>query len=474
MSRLDYTVYLEQKTLVAVARAFFSDNFADTVSKIPEEIISEPLPETSLSLDETRRLIVLRVLAALGVHVNSGLSLRAAAEQALSRSRLEEPVLMVASDLCHHCPDKQYVVTGVCQGCLARPCTSCPFGAIEFVDGKSHINRDKCKKCGICVKSCPYHAIVQTEPPCVATCPVDAIAKDESGAACIDPDRCIACGQCSKACPFGVIQTRSQMIDVLKAIQSGQRVVAMLAPAILGQYGVSVGQLFSAVKEAGFSEVIEVATGADITARNEAGELAERLARGDSFMTTSCCSAYFDAVRKHIPDLARFVSDTKTPMHYTAEIVKQRDASAVTVFIGPCMAKREEGIHDEFVDFVLNGKELTALFAAKNITPTDCPELDTPHPSKQGRGFALTGGVAGAVQSLYACDVCSVCIDGLTKETMKQLHQYAKTGKAAGSLVEVMACCGGCVAGPGVAAPIKQATKEIQKLVVESPDLNDI
>ena len=72
----------------------------------------------------------------------------AAAEQALSRSRLEEPVLMVASDLCHHCPDKQYVVTGVCQGCLARPCTSCPFGAIEFVDGKSHINRDKCKNKG--------------------------------------------------------------------------------------------------------------------------------------------------------------------------------------------------------------------------------------------------------------------------------------------------------------------------------------
>ncbi len=106
MSRLDYTFNLEQKTLISVVR-FFRITSPTLFQKIPEEVISEPFPETSLSLDETRRLIVLRVLAALGVHVNSGLSLRAAAEQALSRSRLEEPVLMVASDLCHHCPDKQ-------------------------------------------------------------------------------------------------------------------------------------------------------------------------------------------------------------------------------------------------------------------------------------------------------------------------------------------------------------------------------
>lgn len=474
MPRLDYTIDLEQKTLYAVIQAFFSDNFVSSTSKIPDTLASEALAGTRLSVSDLKQLISARVVAALGEDVNSGLSLQEAAEKALARTQLEEPVLKVASVLCHHCPDRQYIVTDMCQGCLARPCTTCPFGAIEFINGKSHINRDKCKKCGICAKSCPYHAIIQTEPPCIGVCPVEAIAKNESDTATINPEKCIECGQCAKICPFGAIQTRSQIIDVLKAIRSGKQVVAMLAPSILGQYGVSVGKLFSAVKELGFSDVIEVAEGADVTTRNEANELAERLKKGDSFMTTSCCSAYFEAVRKHIPELKPFVSNTKTPMHYTAEIVKKRDASAITVFIGPCMAKRAEGLHDDLVDFVLNAKELTALFDVKKVTPANCVESETSKPSKQGRGFALIGGVAGAVQSLHTCEVCPVRIDGLTRDTIKQLKQYAKTGKAEGCLVEVMACCGGCIAGPGVAASVKQATKEIQKLVTESPDLNDI
>ena len=93
--------------------------------------------------------------------------------------------------------------------------------------------------------------------------------------------------------------------------------------------------------------------------------------------------------------------------------------------------------------------------------------------SKQGRGYAITGGVASAVGSLKTCEVCPVAINGLTKETVRQLKMYAKNRKADGNLVEVMACVGGCVGGPGVAAPIKKATKEIQDLMKTSEDLKD-
>ena len=261
---------------------------------------------------------------------------------------------------------------------------------------------------------------------------------------------------------------------MLKAIKAGKKVVAMLAPAIVGQFGsVSVGQLLSAVQKVGFSEAMEVAHGADTTTRLEAKELAERLQNGAPFMTTSCCPAYTNLVNLHIPELKEFVSHTRTPMHYAAEIVKRQDPKAVAVFVGPCSAKRDEGIRDEFVDFVITAQELDALFEAKGIHIADCePIKEAKEPSKQGRGFPITGGVAGAVASLKTCEVCPLTINGLNKENIRLLKQYAKTKKSDGyNLIEVMSCVGGCVAGPIVVENPKKATKEIQKIMADSSDL---
>ena len=84
-------------------------------------------------------------------------------------------------------------------------------------------------------------------------------------------------------------------------------------------------------------------------------------------MTTSCCPAYIQTVQKHIPALKKFVSETRTPMHYSAQAEKERNAECVTVFIGPCVAKRQEGFTDESVDYVLTFEELGAFFVAYDI-----------------------------------------------------------------------------------------------------------
>lgn len=478
MPRQDFVQEFEHKTLVQVIKAFYSNNFSEEIEKIPENLISEPISGVKYSLDELRAIEKSRCQAAEGDLVNAddapSCSLSESSKEAIERCSCQGPALSISKVACNKCVNNEYLVTPACQGCLARPCTSCPFGAIEFIDGHSHINQEKCKKCGICAKSCPYGAIVKRSAPCMDVCPVGAIQKDTEGTAVINHDKCIACGQCASACPFGAVMTRSQIIDVLTEIKKGKRVIAMLAPAIMGQFnGLPVGQILSAFCKAGFSDAVEVAIGADITTCNEAKELAERLEKGAPFMTTSCCPAYFTLVRKHIPELREYVSDTGTPMHYTAELLKKEDPDCVSVFIGPCMAKRDEGCLDEFVDYVLNNKEIEALFEALNIVPADCEPIEHQPASKQGRGFPLSGGVAAAVQSLKTCDVCPVAINGINKETFKQLKMYAKNKKADGNLVEVMACMGGCVAGPGVNAPVKKASKEIQDLMKESEELKE-
>lgn len=302
---------------------------------------------------------------------------------------------------------------------------------------------------------------------------MDAITKGEHGVASIDFTKCISCCCCVAACPFGAVLERSQVVDILKTLKSGRKVVAITAPALVGQFGASLTKLVTAMKKLGFSEVVEVAKGAERTAREEAEELMERLSANGSFMTTSCCPAYIQTVRRHMPEMLPHISDTPTPMHYTGEMVKSKDPQTLTVFIGPCVAKRREAMEDSCVDHIMTFEELASVFEAAGIDPASC-EVDTelPEASAEGRGFALSGGVAAAVKSVIGSEneIRTACINGTSKSEIARMRAYAKNGGPF-DLLEVMTCSGGCVNGAGVINREPKAREEIRKLVSESRKL---
>ena len=157
--------------------------------------------------------------------------------------------------------------------------------------------------------ACPYNAIVEIERPCRRSCPVKAISMDENDIATIDPAKCVNCGACVVGCPFGAISDVSMMVSVIDALRDEKKeVVAMVAPAIEGQFGSdTLPQIKRAIRRLGFDDVYEVALGADMVAYNEAGELTERIQAGDK-LTSSCCPAFVNLVRKHFPDLMKYVS----------------------------------------------------------------------------------------------------------------------------------------------------------------------
>lgn len=329
----------------------------------------------------------------------------------------------------------------------------------------------------MCAQVCPYQAIQKIIVPCESACPVGAIAKNDEGFAQIDFEKCISCGKCVAACPFGAVHEKSQLIDVLKNIKSGKKVIAMVAPAIMGQLPCTPQQLRQAILNLGFADVYEVAQGADITTKTEAAEFVERLENGAEFMTTSCCAGYNELVDKHIPEMKPFRSDTKTPMYYTAEIVKREHPDAITVFFSPCVAKRREALKNPNVDYVLNYEEVGAWFIAHGIQVGECESSEFKNEaSAESRKYCVTGGVAEAVATQVPEEIPlhPVVIDGLNKQSIRDLKKYAKNGMCElGNLIEVMACQGGCLGGNATINAYKPALKQVSAYVTNSKPMSE-
>lgn len=374
------------------------------------------------------------------------------ADKALTREKnTRENILCVIDEACSACVQVNYEITNLCRGCVARSCfMNCPKKAISFLNnGQAAINHDACISCGICKEACPYHAIVFIPVPCEEACPVKAISKDENGIEHIDESKCIYCGKCINACPFGSIFEVSQLFDVLSHIQQGRKVVAVVAPAILGQYDAEPEVVFKAIQSIGFHDVIEVAHGAMETTRREAAELKEKLAEGQPFMTTSCCPSYIALVEKHVPALKPYVSTTGSPMYYTARMAREKHPDALIVFVGPCVAKRVEARRDECVDYVMTFEEISSVFDGLGIELAAGNKGDfVCNAEKEGKGFAVSGGVINAVKAQNLVpDINALQIANLNKKNIGLLRAYAK-GKAPANFIEVMACEGGCVTGP--------------------------
>ena len=466
---------IRKKVFTEVARMAYESSDYTKAEDLPYVIVpgENPLHRESIFLE--------RAIAGERIRLAMGLSLQPVQQRslltegmdhaAIAEQYYEPPLINIIPYACHACPSKQYHVTELCQNCLAASCHQvCPKDAIRFVNGKSLIDQNACIKCGRCAKACSYHAITMIESPCQSVCGMDAIQKDANGRAVINQDKCVACGQCLVNCPFGAIVDKGQIYQVVRAIMEGEKVIAIVAPAFIGQFGKhSTPEKFTAaMKELGFAGVVEVAVGADICTMEEARDFLEKVPAEQPYMATSCCPAWHSMVYKLYPDQAQNISMTLTPMVFTARLQKKEHPDCKVVFVGPCAAKKLEAMRTSIrsdVDFVLTFEELMGMFEAKNIDFASIADGEEMREgTAAGRGFAVSGGVAGAVAGVLEKiaperEVKTAKAEGLRE--CRQLMAIAKAGKYNGYLLEGMACPGGCVAGAGTLLPVELAARVV-------------
>lgn len=431
---------IKYEILKEVSKRALKGTLEDTLLSIPTKIDPGPEPRFRCCVYHERAITSERVRMALG------------------GDKTKPNIIEVLDAACDQCLINRFVVTEACRGCIAHRCKSvCPKDAINISGYKATIDYSKCIECGKCKTGCPYNAIADVMRPCKKACPTKALEISEKKKAVINDDLCIQCGACVYQCPFGAVQEKSQIVDVinlLKKESNESHVYAMIAPAFASQFEYATrGQVVNSIKQLGFRDVVEVALGADLVILHETKELIEVLEKG-SFMTSSCCPAFVSFIEQQHPELKEHISSTVSPMTATSSLIKTIDPQAITVFIGPCTAKKAEAKRAEIqgiTDYVLTFEELAALIDASEIDVKNIEEAELNNASYFGRKLATSGGLSAGIQreideTIFKNQFKSVICDGI--KSCDVGLKLAKADKLDGQFIEGMACEGGCLKGP--------------------------
>ena len=286
------------------------------------------------------------------------------------------------------------------------------------------LKKSNCKNCYKCIRHCPVKAI-----------------RFSGNQAHIIGNECILCGQCFVVCPQNAKEIVDETEKVKVLLQSGDPVIVSLAPSFVANYdGAGINSMRKALKKLGFYDVEETAIGATIV-KNEYERMIKEEDR--DIIISSCCHSINLLIQKHYPAALEYLADVVSPMQAHCNDIKQRYQNAKTVFIGPCVAKKDEAEHYEgIVDAVLTFEELTEWLKSENIEIE--PETDNDICSR-ARFFPTTGGVLKTMAQENT-DFTYLALDGV--ENCIAALKDIESGKIHKCFIEMSACVGSCMGGP--------------------------
>ncbi len=286
------------------------------------------------------------------------------------------------------------------------------------------LKKSNCKNCYKCIRHCPVKSI-----------------RFSGNQAHIIGNECILCGHCFVVCPQNAKQIVDETEKVKVLIQSGAPVYASVAPSFIANYpGVGIGGMKKALQKLGFANAEETALGATIVKKEYERILSEKTR---DIVISSCCHSINLLIQKYFPSLLPCLADVMSPMQAHCAEIKKKHAGAKTVFIGPCVSKKDEAQHYEgIVDAVLTFEELTEWMKAEHIVLE--PDMDATEKSL-ARFFPTTGGILKTMEQ-NAPGYTYLAIDGV--ESCMAALKEAERGNIHKCFIEMSACVGGCVGGP--------------------------
>lgn len=286
------------------------------------------------------------------------------------------------------------------------------------------LKKSNCKNCYKCIRHCPVKSI-----------------RFSGNQAHIIENECILCGHCFVVCPQGAKEIVDETEKVKVFFNSGDPVIVSLAPSFIANYdGIGINAMKKALKKLGFYDVEETAIGATIVKTEYENMLKSN---EHDIIISSCCHSVNLLIQKYFPSELPYLADIMSPMQAHCMDIKKRYPNAKTVFIGPCVAKKDEAEHYEgIVDAVLTFEELTNWLKSENITIEQ--ETDSSNESR-ARFFPTTGGILKTMEPDIG-EYNYMAIDGV--ENCIAALKDIESGKIHKCFIEMSSCVGSCIGGP--------------------------
>lgn len=286
------------------------------------------------------------------------------------------------------------------------------------------LKKSNCKNCYKCIRHCPVKSI-----------------KFSGDQAHIVGNECILCGQCFVVCPQNAKEIQNDLEKVKVMLAAKEQVIVSLAPSFIANYdGIGLEQMAKALRQLGFFAVEETAIGATIVKKQYEAILESKR---QNILITSCCHSVNLLIQKYFPSALRYLADVKSPMQMHAIDIKKRMPQAKVVFIGPCLAKKDEADHySGIVDAVLTYEELTMWLKESNIILEKGLEANE---KSKARLFPITGGILKTMEPDIA-GYKYIAIDGV--ENCIAALKDIENGMLDNCIIEMSACVGSCIGGP--------------------------
>lgn len=425
MDKRDKSFYQERRLTVfrELVRSLWQDGSAENIKLIEDKLIKKGLFE-----EKERNIIEDYIRLASGLSVEDKEEpLEEAVLHAMHKERIEYPLVSVVKDVCLLCGEE-------------------------------------------------YH---DENEPCRTSCSHGALTHHKEQGVVIENGKCLTCGTCVSKCPFEALSDKIEFVPIIDMLKQQEvPVYAAVAPAYIGQFGdnVSAGQIRSALKILGFKDMVEVALFADLLTLREVHEFEHLVHKEHDYLITSCCCPiWMNMILKGYPELLDKFSPAVSPMIAAGRVLKEVYKNCKVVFIGPCIAKKNEAKDKDLrdaIDYVLTFKELEEIFKAVDIDLASLPSEQHEQSSTGGRIYARTGGVSKAVDlSLKrlghtGIDLNAVQVHGV--KACKEMLDKLKNGVVEANFIEGMGCVGGCVGGPRANIDVQKATEMVNKYGEES------
>jgi len=290
------------------------------------------------------------------------------------------------------------------------------------------LKKSNCKNCYKCIRHCPVKSIRFADQQ-----------------AHIVKEQCILCGECFVACPQNAKQIRNDVGMAKEMLASGKPVYVSLAPSFIANYeGSDFNTMEAALKKLGFTHVEETAIGATVVKK----QYESMIQSGDTkILISSCCHTVNTLIQKYYPEVLPYLAKVMSPMQTHCSMIKKNNPDAYTVFIGPCISKKEEG--DQYpgiVDCALTFEELTDWLAEEKITISPAP-LKEKQKIGRARLFPIPGGILRSMQYINK-DYDYIAIDGIDNCILAIKNII--NGNLTNCFIEMSACSGSCTSGPAM------------------------